>query len=183
MAERKDPWNFVDLEDDPRNTGRQPVGEREVLVDYLDHYRKTLELKCQGLDAEQLARQAVPPSNLSLLGLVRHLARVERAWFYRTMQHHPDDPKLYWTPEEPDLDFTGAAGDPAVVEDAWATWRREVAAAREFVDAVDSLDAEGAHGGDPIALREVLVHLIEEYARHCGHADLLRECIDGRTGQ
>jgi uncharacterized damage-inducible protein DinB len=170
-------------DEDPRHTDHQPSGERETLLDYLRHYRLTLELKCEGLDAEQLARRSVPPSTMSLLGLVRHMARVERAWFYRTMQHHPEDTKLYWTEDEPDLDFDGAVADPAVVEDAWATWRREVARAEEYLAGVDSLDVEGNHHGEPVPLREVLVHMIEEYARHCGHADLLRECIDGRTGQ
>lgn len=183
MTERKDPWNFVDLADDPRNTGHQPVGEREVLLDYLDHFRMTLELKCQGLDVEQLAQQSVPPSNLSLLGLVRHLAKVEHHWFRRVMERQGDLPRLYRTDAEPDLDFTGAVGEQACVDDAWASWRREVAHAREYVAGVADLDVEGSHGEEPIALREVLVHLIEEYARHCGHADLLRECIDGRTGQ
>ena len=70
-----------------------------------------------------------------------------------------------------------------VLADAWASWRREVAHAREYVAAADSLDVQGAHPDGPIELREVIVHLIEEYARHVGHADLLRECIDGRTGQ
>ncbi|MGN6250450.1 MAG: DinB family protein [Marmoricola sp.] len=158
------------------------VGERAVLLDYLGHYRSALEAVCADLDEEQMAQQSVPPSNLSLLGLVRHLARVERAWFFRTMQHHPDDPKLYWTAEQPDLDFEGAVADPACVEDAWTTWRREVAAAEDYLETAPSLDAEGDHHGDPIELREVLVHLIEEYARHLGHADLIRECIDGRTG-
>jgi hypothetical protein len=170
-------------DDDPRNTGTQPKGERETLLDYLNHYRKTLELKCDDLDADQLARRSVPPSTMSLLGLVRHMARVERRWFYTTMQQHPDDPRLYWTEEEPDLDFDGAVADPDVVEDAWETWRREVARADDYIASVDSLDVEADHNGHPVVLREVLVHMIEEYARHCGHADLLREAIDGRTGQ
>jgi uncharacterized damage-inducible protein DinB len=174
---------WLPAEEDPRNTGHEPEGERETLLEYLGHYRTTLELKCDGLDAEQLAQRSVPPSTLSLLGLVRHMARVERAWFYRTMQGHPDDPKLYWTAEQPDLDFDGAVADPAVVEDAWETWRREVARAEEYVASAASLDVVGEHRDGPIALREVLVHMIEEYARHLGHADLLRECIDGRTGQ
>ncbi len=172
------PWD-----DDPRNTGRQPVGEREVLLDYLAHYRTTLELKCEGLDAEQLAQQSVPPSNMSLLGLVRHMARVEHSWFRRVMEHQPDLPLLYRSKEDPDLDFNGAVPDEACVADAWSTWRAEVAHAEEFVAGAQSLDIEGSHRDGPITLRELLVHMIEEYARHCGHADLLRECIDGRTGQ
>ncbi len=119
---------------------------------------------------------------MSLLGLVRHLAKVEHTWFRRVMQGQ-DVPRLYWSEDDRDLDFHGAVADEAVVADAWASWRREVAHAEAYVDSAESLDVEGVHPDGPIALREVLVHLIEEYARHLGHADLLRECIDGRTGQ
>lgn len=159
-----------------------PVGERATLLEYLDHYRHTLERKCADLDAEQLATRSVPPSTLSLLGLVRHLARVEHSWFRRVMGHQLELPRIYWSDSDGDLDFNGAVADPAVVADAWASWRREVAHSEEFVGAATSLDVEGTHDEGPIALREVLVHMIEEYARHMGHADLLRECIDGRTG-
>lgn len=160
-----------------------PVGERATLDEYLQHYRHSLERKCADLDAEQLARRSVPPSTLSLLGLVRHLAKVEHSWFRRVMGHDLALPRLYWSEEVRDVDFDGAVADPAVVADAWASWRREVAHAERFVDAAESLDVAGTHDDGPIALREVLVHMIEEYARHLGHADLLRECIDGRTGQ
>ncbi len=160
-----------------------PVGERATLLEYLDHYRHELERKCEDLDAAQLATRSVPPSTLSLLGLVRHLAKVEHSWFRRVMGHQLELPRLYRTDADPDLDFNGAVADPAVVDDAWESWRREVAHAEQVVEAAGSLDLEGSHHDGPIALREVLVHMIEEYARHLGHADLLRECIDGRTGQ
>jgi uncharacterized damage-inducible protein DinB len=160
-----------------------PAGERATLLEYLNHYRHALERKCEDLDAAQLATRSVAPSSLSLLGLVRHLAKVEHSWFRRVMEHQLDLPQLYRTEEDRDLDFNGAVGDPAVVADAWESWRREVAHAEQVVNAAESLDVEGAHDDGPIALREVLVHMIEEYARHLGHADLLRECIDGRTGQ
>ncbi len=170
-------------EADPRMQDDAPlVGERAVLLNYLRHFRLTLELKCEGLAAEQLARRSVPPSSLSLLGLVRHLAKVEHSWFRRVMGHDLELPLLYRTAEDRDLDFNGAVADPAVVEDAWESWRREVKNAEEVVAGFDSLDADGIHPDGSIALREVLVHMIEEYARHCGHADLLRECIDGRVG-
>lgn len=140
-------------------------------------------MKCDGLDAEQMARRSVPPSTLSLLGLIRHMASVEHNWFTRVMQQEKVD-RLYWSPEDHDLDFNGAAGDPVVVEEVWASWKREVAAAEAYVDSAASLDIVApVHHGDMVELRDVLVHMIEEYARHCGHADLLRECIDGRTGQ
>jgi hypothetical protein len=191
MSETPERWSagtvhrdmWVDPNDDPRETTENPVGERATLVEYLEHYRMTLEMKCEGLDAQQLARRSVPPSTLSLLGLVRHLAKVEHSWFRRVMGHQLDLGRIYWSAEDRDLDFNGAVPDDAVVADAWESWRREVAHAREVVDAADTLDLPGELSEGPIALREVLVHMIEEYARHCGHADLLRECIDGRTGQ
>ena len=157
-------------------------GEEAVLRDYLDHFRATLERQCEGLDAEQLARRSVPPSTLSLLGLVRHLAAVEFSWWRRVMERRLDRPKMWGKDEHPDADFDGAVGDDAVVAEAWAAWRAEVAHAREF-QASHPLDHLGQHDDGDIEMREVVVHLIEEYARHCGHADLLRECIDGRTGQ
>ena len=182
MTERQFPDMWVDPDDDPRETASNPVGERAVLVDYLRHYRLTFEMKCEGLDPEQLARRSVPPSTMSLLGLLRHLAKVEHTWFRRVMEGE-EIPRLYWSEGDRDLDFHGAVADPEVVADAWATWRREVAHAEAYVASASSLDVEGAHGEGVVALREVVVHLIEEYARHAGHADLLRECIDGRTGQ
>jgi uncharacterized damage-inducible protein DinB len=182
MGNRLFPDMWVDPEDDPREGRPHPVGERETLLEYLRHYRLTFEMKCADLDAEQLARRSVPPSTMSLLGLVRHLAKVEHTWFQRVMQGR-DVPRLYWTADHRDLDFDGAVADPDVVADAWGSWRREIAAAEEFMTAAESLEVEGTHSDGPVALRDVLVHMIEEYARHVGHADLLRECIDGRTGQ
>lgn len=182
MDARRHPDMWVDPEDDPRETGKPPQGEKAVLTDYLRAYRLTLEMKCEDLDAEQLARRSVPPSTLSLLGLVRHLARVEHHWFQRVLQGK-DEPRLYVTEADPDLDFNGAVADRAVVDDAWTTWRREVAAAEDWLAHCDSLDAPVDVHGDAIEVRDILVHMVEEYARHAGHADLLRECIDGRTGQ
>jgi uncharacterized damage-inducible protein DinB len=175
---------WVDPENDPRTFG-SPVGEKATYRDYLSNYRLTLEMKCAGLDADQLARRAVPPSALSLLGLIRHSAQVENNWFRRVLQQRTDGPRPYWSDTDPDWDFTGAVADPAVVEDAFATWKAEIAQADEWLDALDETDLgrEVAHRDGPVSIREVLVHLIEEYARHAGHADLLRECIDGRTGQ
>ena len=174
---------WVAPEDDPRTTDEPACGEKAVLVEYLDRYRLTLELKCEGLDVEQLARRSVPPSNLSLLGLVRHLARVEHSWTRRVLEGRPELPRLYRTEEDPDLDFNGAVADEAVVVDAWATWHREVEHARRYLNGVDSLGERVLVHGEAVEIRDIIVHLVEEYARHCGHADLLRECIDGRTGQ
>jgi uncharacterized damage-inducible protein DinB len=158
-------------------------GERTLFVEYLRSHRQTLELKCSGLDAEALARRSVEPSTLSLLGLVRHMADVERGWFRRVMAGG-DDPRLFSSPTDRDGDFDGAVADPAVVAQAFDAWREECAFADRFVaDAVD-LDVKGDLDGTGrlISLREVLLHMIEEYARHNGHADLLRERIDGRIG-
>lgn len=173
---------FLDAADDPRQQ-EQPAwrGEREVDLGYLRHFRTTFELKLQGLDAEQLARRSVPPSTLSLLGLLRHLAKVEHVWNRLALQG-ADEPRLYGCDDVRDADFDGAIADDAVVAEAWQAWRREVAAAQEHLATRDFGDPV-TFRGETFEVREVVVHLVEEYARHCGHADLLRECIDGRTGQ
>ncbi|MFC7597050.1 DinB family protein [Terrabacter sp. GCM10028922] len=181
MAGQTYPDMWVDPEDDPRSQDAVLGDERATLLDYLRSYRLTLEMKCSGLTAEQLAMRSVPPSTMSLLGLVRHLAHVEQSWFRRVMAGE-DVPYLYRT-DDRDADFNGAVGDDVVVAEAWERWREEVANAEAFVDRAESLDLMSLDPRNPINLREVLVHMIEEYARHCGHADLLRECIDGRTGQ
>ncbi|MER5936090.1 DinB family protein [Streptomyces sp. NPDC001928] len=175
-------WDmWVAPDDDPRSDGGY-VGELATLVGYLSDQRLTFEMKCADLDAEDMARRSVPPSDLSLLGLLRHLAGVEQVWFRRVMAGQ-DVPRHYRTEDDPNGEFTGAVPDPAVVAEAWATWRSEVAFAERFVAEAPSLDVIGNGGDEPIALRELLVHMIEEYARHNGHADFLRERIDGRVGQ
>ena len=175
---------WMDMALDPRYaTGAEPEGERATLLDYLRTYRLTMEMKCADLDATQLASRSVPPSTMSLLGLIRHMADVERHWFRRVMAQ-ADAPPLYWSQDKQDADWAGAAADPAVVDDAWRAWRDEVAFAEKFVADSPDLGLKGIYNdGDSVELRSVLVHMIEEYARHCGHADLLRERIDGRVGQ
>lgn len=183
-TERRFGWSnlFVPPDEDPRSEAPS-VGERATLIDFLTGCRQTLELKCQGLGAEQMARRSVPPSNMSLLGLVRHMADVERYWF-RQILSGEDAPRRYRTTEDRDADFNGASADPAVVDDAWDAWREEVAYAEQCVEGFKDFGTK-VHLPDEeekIAVREVLMHMIEEYARHCGHADLLRERIDGRVG-
>ncbi len=173
------PDMWVGPDNDPRETGAATVDERSTLLDYLRRYRLTLEMKCAGLDAAQLACRSVPPSTMSLLGLIRHMAEVERSWFRRELAGQ-DAPKLYCTKQDRDGDWNGAVANPEIVDEAWRAWRSEVAFAEQFV--ADSSDL-GALGVTQVPLRDVLVHMIEEYARHCGHADLLRERIDGRVGQ
>ena len=177
LPARRFGWSdmFVHPDDDPRTDGGFK-GERATLVGFLRDQRLTLELKCSGLDAADLARRSVEPSNLSLLGLVRHMAEVERAWFRRRLAGQDAPPHYAGT----DADVEGAVPDPEVVAQAWANWRAEVAFAERFVAEAPDLDLVGTEGH---RLREVLVHMIEEYARHNGHADFLRERIDGRVGQ
>jgi hypothetical protein len=176
-------------DDDPREHGPRLGDERVTLTESLRCQRLTLELKCEGLDAQAMARRAVEPSTLSLLGLVRHLAEMERATF-RKMMAGQDVPKLFCSAADRDGDFDGAVPDPMVVAQGWEAWRAEADFATKFVTQAPSLDMTGddplnqhGSGGGAMSLREAMVGMIEEYARHMGHADLLRERIDGRLGQ
>ncbi|MDN5894269.1 MAG: DinB family protein [Nocardioides sp.] len=167
---------------DPRLQTPNASGEKAVLTDYLEFYRRTFEMKCDGLTPEQLATRSVPPSTLSLLGLLRHLGRVEHAWFRRVLDAHLEVDKLYHHTDG-DVAFDAAEGTEECVAQAWSTWRREVDFARAWLNDCDDLDRVVTWGEESAEVRDLVVHMIEEYARHCGHADLLRECIDGRTGQ
>ena len=175
-------------DDDPRENGPTLGDERIMLVEYLRKVRLTLEMKCSGLDAEALARRSVEPSTMSLLGLVRHLAEMERDSF-RNLIAGDNAPRLFCSDTDRDGDFDGAVPDPRAVAEAWDAWRAEVDYAERFVAEAPSLDitADERHGigsgQGPISLREVMLEMIHEYARHLGHADLLRERIDGRIGQ
>ena len=182
---------FVDPGADPRGVGGMFVhhgDERTVLAGYLHDYRLTLEVKCAGLDAKAMACRSVEPSDLSLLGLVRHLSDADRYWF-RQLMAGEDAPSRYRASagDDHDLAFAEASGDEAAVAVAWEDWRDEVAFAERFVDQANDLGltkpyvGRGGHQG-LVSVREVLVHMIEEYARHMGHADLLRERIDGTVG-
>ncbi|MFE0460870.1 DinB family protein [Kitasatospora sp. NPDC058965] len=171
------PDMWADPDTDPRDNDSTPEGELATLQEYLANYRLTLRMKCDGLNPEQLARRSVPPSTMSLLGLVRHLAAVERDWRNWVTDGEPE-PKLYG---QRDADFDGAVGEPDVVEGAFADLAREQAATDAVLDGRADLGEK--LGREQIAVRAMLVHQIEEYARHCGHADLLRECVDGRVGQ
>ena len=174
---------WVDPGEDPRDRDEiEIVDERTNLLEYLRVYRLTLRMKCEGLTPEQLSTRSVPPSTLSLLGLVRHMAKVERDWFRRRAAGE-DVPRLYWSEEDRDEAFSGAVSDESVVADAFAQWEREVAFAQAFAEEHTHLGEVYHYGDDSVSLRELLLHMVEEYARHCGHADLLRECVDGRTGQ
>ncbi len=162
---------------DPKTTN----GERAALEDWLRFHRETLLMKCAGLRAEQLRTASVEPSNLTLLGLVRHMAEVERSWFRHRIAAAPELGFIYCSDEDPDgdLDNVGDA-DP---EADFATFRGECEAADD-VAAGHSLDETFIHPrtGTAFDLRWVYLHMIEEYARHNGHADLIRERIDGTVG-
>jgi uncharacterized damage-inducible protein DinB len=155
--------------------------ERTTLEGWLDFHRATLAMKCEGLDDEQAAETSVPPSGFTLTGLVQHLAEVERNWFRRVLagEHAPPiyDPEA--DPDGPDGGFDLA--ENATLNAARATWQEEIAAARDLC-AARALTDTGRFMGQDVSLRWIYVHLIEEYARHNGHADLLRERIDGATG-
>jgi uncharacterized damage-inducible protein DinB len=155
------------------------AAERGMLDAWLDYHRDTLALKCDGLSGGQLRERAVPPSSMSLLGLVRHMAEVERQWF--TMVLGGEQVSFhYCTDDNPDAEFDDVDGADAA--EAFETWRSECADARRRVAAAPSLDATVTGRGQEFSLRWIMVHMIEEYARHNGHADLLRERIDGTVG-
>ncbi|HEY0450422.1 DinB family protein [Actinophytocola sp.] len=154
--------------------------ERTMLGAYLDFQRQTLALKCADVPDPKHSTRPVPPSGLSLHGLVRHLAGVERWWLH--IQFAGEDVELlYYSDDDPDQDFDSLDGS---FEEALAGWRRECARSREIVAAAESLEATGVRRstGERFSLRWVLLRLIAEYARHNGHADLLRERIDGQVG-
>ncbi|CAL9341377.1 hypothetical protein SUDANB120_00275 [Streptomyces sp. enrichment culture] len=171
------PDMWADPAEDPRNNESSADGELATLLDFLANYRITLRMKCEGLDPGQLARRSVPPSTMSLLGLVRHLAEVERDWRNWITDGEPL-PRLYGAK---DADFDGAVAEQSVVDAAYADLAREQAATD--AELARHADLGKRVGRERIAVRELMVHRIEEYARHCGHADLLRECVDGRVGQ
>jgi uncharacterized damage-inducible protein DinB len=155
-------------------------GERETLRAFLDYHRATLAMKCAGLTDDQLRARSMPPSTLTLLGLVRHMAEVERTWFRRVI--NAEDIPLVWSA---DGDFQVAYDASGSTRDeAFAVWQAEVEHARRIEREAESLEVTGyqARWGERVSLRLVMLHLIHEYARHNGHADFLREGIDGVVG-
>jgi hypothetical protein len=166
--------------DDDRPRIPRIAGEREALTAYLEFYRATVEMKCRGLTTEQARSRSMPPSTMSLHGLVRHLAAVERWWFQQNFERR-DVPFLFFTKEDPGLDFNPPA-DADLAEDLEA-WRAECAISRQIVAAHDLDDtARPLDWHEDVDLRWLVLRMITEYAQHCGHADLLREGVDGRTG-
>ena len=155
--------------------------ERTMLTVWLDYQRATLLWKCEGVSGPDLARKGIPPSNLSLLGLLRHMTLVEWSWFQRVFSGDPA-PQPFSTDEDADADFNDL--DPDRVGEDMAAFLRQCEVSRAIVTSAGSLDQEAAKPrADAVSLRWIMVHMIEEYARHNGHADLLRELIDGAVGE
>jgi len=154
--------------------------EREMLRAFLDYHRTTLAMKCDGLTDEELRQRSMPPSGLSLLGLVRHLAEVERAWFRRVFDDNAAP--MLWS-EQVDFQAAYDAGTSTRAE-AFAAWEAEIEFSRRIEREAASLDLAGyqPRWGEAVSLRMVLIHVLLEYARHNGHADFLREGVDGVVG-
>ena len=154
-----------------------------MLAEWLDYHRDTFAWKCSGLTAEQLKERPVPPSRLSLLGMLRHLTEVERGWFQKSFLGREIQP-IYYSDVRPDDDFD--ATDDQDPDEAYRVWQEACQESRRIV-AGAPLDAEGTPGksadGSRPTLRWIMIHILEEYARHNGHADLIRERIDGATGE
>ncbi|MBD0674228.1 DinB family protein [Streptomyces sp. CBMA156] len=166
---------------DPRVDPPMTADEAATLTAFLDYHRGTLALKCAGLTDDQLRLRSVPPSNLSLLGLVRHMAEVEQYWFQCVLLGQEITDR-FCTQENEDGDFDDV--DTADAAADFAVWQAEIEAARRAVEGLP-LDTVGKspRRGQPVTLRWILAHMVEEYARHNGHADLLRELVDGSTGE
>jgi Protein of unknown function (DUF664) len=161
---------------EPPTTG----DERTMLTVWLDYQRATLLWKCELLDGAALVRRGVAPSSLSLLGLVRHMAYVEWHWFVHVFAGRLTPPPLSMA-KDPDADFNDL--DPAAAMADIGLFTRQCDEARAIVAAAEDLDTEAASADRPISLRWIMIHMVEEYARHNGHADLLREQIDGSVGE
>lgn len=166
-----------------RTEPAQNADERPMLESYLDYHRQTLAWKCEGLSDAQLRTASIPPSQLSLMGLVRHMAEVERGWFRKVLVG--DDPgPICYSEADPDGEFHLTEQDTWA--EAYAVWQAEIEVARQNAAgfALDELSQGKSRSTDePFSRRWIYTHMIEEYARHNGHADLLRECIDGATGE
>jgi uncharacterized damage-inducible protein DinB len=171
------PTQLTDDRVGPPNSGT----EREMLRAFLDFHRQTLAIKCQGLTDEELRRQSSPPSTLSLLALVRHMAEVERAWFRRVFGDH--DAPMVWSDKPADFQAAYDASRATRAE-AFAAWEAEVAHSRQLEAAAASLEAAGyqPRWEEEVSLRMVMLHVLLEYGRHNGHADFLREGVDGVVG-
>jgi uncharacterized damage-inducible protein DinB len=170
---------LVETVDIPRTRPDGVCDERESLAQWLDFHRATFQLKCAGLTDAQLKLRPLAPSSLSLLGLLRHLTEVERGWFVETLAGEAATP-LY-TSADPEGDFDNLDSEP--VEQVWASYRSALRESGEVFASFGTADELRRNEAErEVNVRWVMMHLVEEYARHNGHADLLREAIDGSTG-
>jgi uncharacterized damage-inducible protein DinB len=168
-----------DIVDPRREEPSKVLPDRAMLEAWLEFHRATLLFKCEGLDDERRKARPVPTSLLSLHGLVRHMAEVERNWFQRVLRQETAQ-GLIWddaAAPEPDL----GPLEEADWEADLAVWQAECEASRQSAADFD-LEDTGVRRGQPCSLRWIYVHMIEEYARHNGHADLIRELVDGEVG-
>jgi uncharacterized damage-inducible protein DinB len=168
-----------DLEDPRRQEPSFVLGDRAMLEAWLEFHRTTLLLKCEGLDDAERKRRPVSSSLLSLHGLLRHMAEVERNWFQRVLSLQPDTPPIWFDPDIDDSELVPL--DDADWDADLAVWEAECDASRK-VAAIHELEDTGIRRGEPCSLRWIYVHMIEEYSRHNGHADLIREMVDGQVG-
>jgi uncharacterized damage-inducible protein DinB len=169
-----------DLQDPRRSEPSFILGERPMLEAWLDYHRVTLLLKCEGLDDAGRKSRPVPSSKLSLHGLVRHMAEVERGWFQRVLLRQRDTPSIWFDPAVEDSELVPL--DDADWEADRALWQGECEAARRTAADFELDDTGLLRSGEPCSLRWIYLHMIEEYARHNGHADLIREMVDGSVG-
>ena len=168
-----------DIEDPRRVEPAYGLGDRAMLEGWLEFHRMTLLLKCEGLDDASRKRRPVPTSKLSLHGLVRHMSEVERGWFHRVLLREPSTPYIYCENRYDDAELFPL--DEADWQADLAIWQAECEVSRRAA-AAHSLTDTGVRNGEPVSLRWIYTHMIEEYARHNGHADLIRELVDGAVG-
>ena len=182
MTDRNATQPVVAERKETRSNGPMTGGERAVLDHWLDLYRETVMLKIAGLTAELLAYRPFPPSSMSLIGVVRHLTEAEAYWLRSVLLDEQNVPDYYATPTNQDGNFddanaTTAAADVAAYEATLSVTRANAAAWTDL-----AVPVLGLRQGQQVSLRWILVHLLEEYARHLGHMDIVREQVDGRTG-
>jgi uncharacterized damage-inducible protein DinB len=168
-----------DLDDPRRQEPAYFLGDRPMLEAWLEFHRTTLLMKCEGLDDAARKRRPVDSSLLSLHGLLRHMAEVERSWFQRVLLRQPETPPIWYDPAIDDSELVPL--DDADWDTDVAQWEAECDASRAAA-AARQLEDTGIKNGEPCSLRWIYVHMIEEYARHNGHADLIRELVDGQVG-
>ena len=168
-----------DLIDARRSEPAFVLADRTMLDAWLEFHRTTLLLKCEGLDDVSRKARPVATSRLSLHGLIRHMAEVERNWFSRTLLSAPDTAFIWYDPAIEDSELVPL--DDADWEDDLAAWHAQCEQSRANAAGKD-LDYTGTRRGEAVSLRWIYVHMIEEYARHNGHADLIRELVDGSVG-